>query len=124
MARKSIPENERIYVVFNFCDAIKDFTLSEHIKGWRRALDKCFEILNHEVDAYNNNPYNGSKCDYIEFDKMLEYVDNCQNIIVGNHTIGIMDITPEVNFEDYIILIKSEAEFNQKDIESMQDALE
>ena len=33
MARKSIPENERIYVVFNFCDAIKGFTLSEHIKG-------------------------------------------------------------------------------------------
>ena len=120
MARKSIPENERIYVVFNFCGAIKDFTLSEHIKGWRGALNKCFEILNHEVDAYNSNPYNGSKCDYIEFDKMLEYVDNHQNIIVGNHTIGIIDITPEVNFEDYIILIKSEAEFNQKDIESMQ----
>ena len=98
MTRKSIPDDERIYVVFNFCDAIKDFTLSEHIKGWRGALDKCFEILNHEVDAYNNNPYNGSKCDYIEFDKMLEYVDNYQNIIVGNHTIGIIDITPEVNF--------------------------
>ena len=83
-------------------------------------MNKCFEILNHEVDAYNSNPYNGSKCDYIEFDKMLEYVDNYQNIIVGNHTIGIMDITPEVKFEDYIILIKSEAEFSQNDIESMQ----
>ena len=33
MTRKSIPENEKIYVVFNFCDAIKGFTLSEHIKG-------------------------------------------------------------------------------------------
>ena len=42
MARKSIPENERIYVVFDFCDATKDFTLSEHIKGWRGALNKCF----------------------------------------------------------------------------------
>ena len=51
---------------------------------------------------------------------MLEYIDNHQNIIVGNHTIGIIDITPEVNFEDYIILIKSEAEFSQNDIESMQ----
>ena len=38
MTRKSITENERIYVVFNFCDATKDFTLSEHIKGWRGAL--------------------------------------------------------------------------------------
>ena len=57
MTRKSIPDDERIYVVFNFCDATKDFTLSEHIKGWRGALDKCFEIVNHEVDAYNNNLY-------------------------------------------------------------------
>ena len=39
MARKSIPENERIYVVFNFCDTIKDFTLSEHIKGWRGGIE-------------------------------------------------------------------------------------
>ena len=120
MARKSIPESERIYVVFNFYGSIKDFTLSNQIKGWRGALDKCFEILNHEIDAYNNNPYNSSKCDYIEFDKMQERLNNYQNINIGNHTIGIMDITPEVKFEDYIILIKSEAEFNQKDIESMQ----
>ena len=42
MARKSIPENERIYVVFNFCDAIKDFTLSEHIKGWRGGIKQVF----------------------------------------------------------------------------------
>ena len=42
MARKSIPENERIYVVFNFCDAIKGFTLSERIKGWRGGIEQVF----------------------------------------------------------------------------------
>ena len=42
MTRKSIPENETIYVVFDCCDAIKDFTLSGHIKGGRGALEKCF----------------------------------------------------------------------------------
>ena len=39
MARKSVPENERIYVVFSFCDTIKGFTLSEHIKGWRGVIE-------------------------------------------------------------------------------------
>ena len=42
MTRKSIPENERIYVVFNFCDATKDFTLSEHIKGWIGGIRQVF----------------------------------------------------------------------------------
>lgn len=124
MTRKSIPESEGIYVVFNFWDATKDFTLSEQIKGWRGALDECIEVVNHEVDEYNENPYNGSKCDYIEFDEMQGYLYNDQNIIIGNHTIGILDITPHVNFEDYIILIKSDVEFSQKDIESMQMSFE
>ena len=116
MKRKSIPESERIYVVFNFCGTTKDFTLSKQIKGWIGALYKCVEIVNHEVDVHNSSPYNGSKCDYIDFDKIQEHLNNYQNINIGNHTIGIMDITPEVKFEDYIILIKSEAEFSQKDI--------
>ena len=120
MARKSIPESERIYVVFNFCNSTKNFTLSKQIKGWIGALYKCVEIVNHEVDVHNSNPYNGSKCDYIDFAKMQEHLNNYQNINMGNHTIGIIDITPEVKFEDYIILIKSEAEFSQNDIESMQ----
>ena len=120
MARKSIPESERIYVVFNFCDSTKNFTLSKQIKGWIGSLYKCVEIVNHEVDVHNSNPYNGSKCDYIDFDKMQEHLNNYQNINMGNHTIGIIDITPEGKFEDYIILIKSEAAFSQNDIESMQ----
>lgn len=120
MARKSIPESERIYVVFNFCNTTHLFTLSKQIKGWIGALYKCVEIVNHEVDVHNSSPYNGSKCDYIDFDKIQEHLNNYQNINIGNHTIGIIDITPEVKFEDYIILIKSEAEFSQNDIESMQ----
>ena len=120
MTRKSIPESERVYVVFNFCDATKDFTLSEQIKGWKEALYKCVEIVNHEVDVHNSSPYNGSKCDYFDFAKMQECIDNYQPLIVGSHAISIMDITPKVNFKDYIILIKSETKFNQKDIESMQ----
>ena len=120
MVRKSIPESERIYVVFNFCGTTKNFTLSKQIKGWIGALYKCVDIVNHEIDVHNRSPYNGSKCDYIDFDKIQEYLNNYQNINIGNHTIGIMDITPEVKFEDYIILIKSEAEFSQNDIESMQ----
>ena len=120
MSRKSIPETERIYVVFNFCNTTHFITLSEQIKGRIGALYKCVEIVNHEVDVHNSSPYNGSKCDYIDFDKIQEHLNNYQNINIGNHTIGIMDITPEVKFEDYIILIKSEAEFSQNDIESMQ----
>ena len=100
MARKSIPESERIYVVFNFCNTTHLFTLSKQIKGWKGALDKCFEIVNHEVDVHNSSPYNGPKCDYIDFAKMQEYIDNYQPIIVGSHAITIMDITPEVNFKD------------------------
>ena len=65
MKRKSIPESERIYVVFNFCGTTKNFTLSKQIKGWIGALYKCVEIANHEVDVHNSSPYNGSKCDYI-----------------------------------------------------------
>ena len=107
MVRKSIPESERIYVVFNFCNTTHFFTLSEQIKGWIGALYKCFEIVNHEVDAYNNNPHNGSKCDYIDFDKIQEYLNNYQNINIGNHTIGIIDIkVSKIFFKNPLIIIK------------------
>ena len=51
---------------------------------------------------------------------MREVFENGQNFTIGKHTIGIKDITPDVNYEDYIILIKSESEIPQKLIAIMQ----
>lgn len=118
---KIVPE--RVYIVFNSCAATRDLTLSKQIKGWEKALDECFEVINAEIDSYNSI-INYFKIDHVAFDEMQEVLENGQNFTIGKHTIGIKDITPDVNFEDYIILIKSESEINQERIEEMQKPFE
>lgn len=116
---KIVPDTERVYIVFNSCAATRDLTLSKQIKGWRKALDECFGVINAEIDSYNSI-INYFKIDHVDFDEMREVFENGQNFTIGKHTIGIKDITPDVNYEDYIILIKSESEIPQKLIDIMQ----
>lgn len=116
---KIVPDTDRVYIVFNSCAATRDLTLSKQIKGWRKALDECFCVINAEIDSYNSI-INYFKIDHPGFNEVREALENSQNFTIGKHTIGIKDITPDVNYEDYIILIKSESEIPQKLIAIMQ----
>ena len=116
---KFIPETERVYIVFNSCAATRGLTLSKQIKGWEKALDECFGVINAEIDSYNSI-INYFKIDHPGFKEVREALENGQNFTIGKNTIGIKDITPDVNYEDYIILIKSESEIPQKLIDIMQ----
>ena len=116
---KFIPDTERVYIVFNSCAATRYLTLSKQIKGWEKALDECFGVINAEIDSYNSI-INYFKIDHPGFKEVREALENGQNFTIGKHTIGIKDITPDVNYEDYIILIKSESEIPQKLIDIMQ----
>ena len=116
---KIVPDTERVYIVFNSCAATRDLTLSKQIKGWEKVLDECFGVINAEIDSYNSI-INYFKIDHPEFKEVCEALENGQNFTIGKHTIGIKDITPDVNYEDYIILIKSESEIPQKLIDIMQ----
>lgn len=116
---KIVPDTERVYIVFNSCAATRDLTLSKQIKGWEKALDECFGVINAEIDSYNSI-INCVKIDHPGFKEVREILENGQNFTIKKHTIGIKDITPDVNYEDYIILIKSESEIPQKLIAIMQ----
>lgn len=116
---KIVPDTERVYIVFNSCAATRDLTLSKQIKGWGKALDECFGVINAEIDSYNSI-INCVKIDHPGFKEVCEILENGQNFTIKKHTIGIKDITPDVNYEDYIILIKSESEIPQKLIAIMQ----
>lgn len=108
-----------VYIVFNSCAATRDFTLSKQIKGWGKALDECFGVINAEIDSYNSI-INCVKIGHPGFKEVREILENGQNFTIKKHTIGIKDITPDVNYEDYIILTKSESEIPQKLIAIMQ----
>lgn len=116
---KIVPDTERVYIVFNSCAATRDLTLSKQIKGWEKALCECFDVINKEIDSYNSF-INCFKIDHPGFKEVREILENGQNFTIKKHTIGIKDITPDVNYEDYIILIKSESEIPQKLIAIMQ----
>lgn len=97
---KIVPDTERVYIVFNSCAATRDLTLSKQIKGWGKALDECFGVINAEIDSYNSL-INCVKIDHPGFKEVREILENGQNFTIKKHTIGIKDITPDVNYEDY-----------------------
>ena len=82
-------------------------------------MGECFDVINAEISSYNSI-INYFKIDHPGFKEVHEALENGQNFTIGKHTIGIKDITPDVNYEDYIILIKSESEIPQKLIDIMQ----
>ena len=49
-----------------------------------------------------------------KYDEVLGYLDNGQNICFDNNVYGILDITPEVQYDDYVVALDISDEWHKK----------
>ena len=104
---------KKIYVVFEFFGSTDDIVLSNQFIDWESAVHKCFELINKRICLFNES--SGVKdIELFKYDEVLGYLDNSQNICFDNNVYGILDITPEVSYDDYVVALDISDELHKK----------
>lgn len=115
----------RSYVVFDWSNSLKEFDTSDQFIGFDAAVKECHFIVNEEISDYNNTSERlKSRIQPMELSEVHELMENGQNIIIGNHTIGLIDVTPQVQLYDYIVLVKSDNDISDDDLGYLRDTYE
>lgn len=104
---------KKIYVVFEFFGSTDDIVLSNQFIDWESAVHECFELINKRICLFNESSV-VRDIDLLKYDEVLEYLDNGQNICFNNNVYGILDITPEVSYDDYVVALDISDEWHKK----------
>lgn len=103
---------KKIYVVFEFFGSNDDIVLSKQFIDWESAVHECFELINNRIRS--SNELSGKNINLFKYDEVLEYLNNGQNIYFNNNVYGILDITPEVSYDDYVVALDISDEWHKK----------
>lgn len=97
-------DTKRSYVVFEFSSATSDLTLSRHIDSWEDAVRDCFELVNKRISDVNRY-LPGRDILMFKYNDILEYLEDGRNICFGNDVYGVIDVTEDVEYMDYVVAI-------------------